>query len=87
MDGCLIRITIFIAIAVAALYAICLALAATFTIGSIYGIYKAAVCYATALKRTYGSDEDYEAGAGLKALVILLLVAAVSAIFLIFVGV
>ena len=78
----LIYIVICLGIAIAIFFATAMAMSATMACGSIYGTYKAMVCYATALKRTYGSDEDYEAGNGLKAIIILILVVLVLAIFI-----
>jgi hypothetical protein len=80
-EGCLIQIAIYVAIAMAIVFAIAAAVVATIACGSVYGTYKAMVCYATALKRTYGSDEDYEAGNGMKTIVSLILVVLVLAIF------
>jgi len=81
-EGCLIQIAIYIGIAMAILFAIAMAVGATMACGSIYGTYKAMVCCATALKRAYGLDEDYEAGNGLKAIVILILAVLVLALFI-----
>lgn len=88
MDGLLqliIMIAIPIAIALAVLAMIALALAATAACGSVYGSFKAMVCYSTALKRTYGSDPDYEATTSLKVVVALILASPIAILILILV--
>ena len=79
--GCIIQLAIYLAIIVAILYAIAMAIMAIAACGSVYGTYRAMVCYVTALKRTYGSDEDYEAGAGMKVLVVFILIMLVFTVF------
>lgn len=79
--GCLIYI-ILIAVAIAlviiavvaaaffVLVAISIIVAIMTICGAIYGAYRGLLCYATAVKRTYGDDDSYEPGAGMKTLVI-----------------
>ena len=73
MEGILAQLMIFLAILLAIVYAIMIVAAAIAFCGSFYGAYKALVCYGTALKRTYGRDEEYNAGKWLRAIVIILI--------------
>jgi len=70
-------------IAFVVVMAIAAAIAAVFTVGAIFGMHQALVCYATSLKRTFGASTTYVPGAGMQVLcafiLLILLIVVVSA--------
>lgn len=84
MEDLVVTIAIFLAIAFAILAAIAAAIAAVALCGSVYGSYKALVCYGTALKRTYGEDEYYEASTRMKVLAAFALILIPVILFAVF---
>jgi len=65
----------FLIIGFVVILAVAAAIVAVFTVGAIFGMHQALVCYATSLKRTYGASATYAPGAGMQVLCAFVLLA------------